>query len=1055
MRRHHLRPAGVTAAAALALATLAGFAPVPTAPTDDPRADRLAAGEGVPDRLSDLRLDNPLRATDVGPVLDKSLVGPDADGKVIVRLRPPSVAEQDLDARASAAAKQRLVREQGSLIQRVRALDPAARVIGQTQVVLNAVFVEVDPSVLPQLAQDPAVERIAPVGSYQLDLSTTVPYVGAGAVQDAGVTGDGIKVAVLDSGIDYTHAALGGSGDVADYDGNDPAVIEPGTFPTAKVVGGHDFVGSLWPNASEVPDPDPLDDGPAAGHGTHVAHIIAGEGGVAPDADLYAVKVCSSVSSSCSGLSLILGMEFAVDPNGDGRLDDRVNIVNMSLGTDYGQPFDDDLSAAVDNATAAGVLTVGSAGNGGNKPYVNGTPAAAPTALSVAQTAMADDVLPQMQIGARTFPAVWQPWSAPLTETVSGPIQYADGAGGNLNGCAPFAPGSLTGKVVLVNRGDCNFTLKALHVQQGGGLVAVIGLITTEDPFTGADGGDGPITIPSFMVSLATANAMRASIGQVATFDPASGVPLGGSVVGSSSRGPQHEDTHLVKPEIGAPGASISAIAGTGTGEGSFGGTSGAAPVVSGVAALALESSGGVRTTPNGKPGGRSVGHGLTPLEVKALLMNNAETDILENVLTGELAPITRIGGGEVRADRAVSAPVVAWDADVPSSALSFGFVDVTDTVTLTKTVEIRNLDNKARTYSVSPTFRFADDQENGAVTITAPATVQVKPGQGRTTTFDVTLRIDGSKLRGNAMSSGIDGANPSTLTLNEYDGYLVLTDGTHELNMPWHVLPRKAAEVEAAPATLSGGGEQVSLTNTGVGTAQIDAFALVATSPDLPQGTKGAQAPTPDLRAVGVNTFGSGSCDAGFIWAFAVNTWERQQHLLPVSHQVWLDTDMDGVDDYVILNRDASGLGTISDGRQLTWSLDLRTGAADAFFFAEHATSTGNTVLYVCGEQVGLDLGDLLSTHVGMDVIAQDFFNGGPGDIVEDIVVTPLGERFVGVAGDVAGNSSGALTVQDWGQFPGNTDELGLMVLTNGDRGTGNHGGATQATEAVLLELE
>jgi hypothetical protein len=253
----------------------------------------------------------------------------------------------------------------------------------------------------------------------------------------------------------------------------------------------------------------------------------------------------------------------------------------------------------------------------------------------------------------------------------------------------------------------------------------------------------------------------------------------------------------------------------------------------------------------------------------------------------------------------------------------------------------------------------------------------------------------------------------------------------------------------------LSGGDQQVTLTNTGVGTAQIDAFALVATSPDLPQGAKGAQAPTPDLRAVGVNTFGSGGCDAGFIWAFAVNTWERQQHLLPVSHQVWLDIDLDGVDDYVILNRDASGLGTISDGRQLTWSLDLRTGAADAFFFAEHATSTGNTVLYVCGEQVGLDLGDLLSTHVGMDVIAQDFFNGGPGDIVEDIVVTPLGERFVGVAGDVAGNSSGALTVQDWGMFPGNTEELGLMVLTNGDRGTGNHGGATQATETVLLELE
>ncbi len=106
----------------------------------------------------------------------------------------------------------------------------------------------------------------------------------------------------------------------------------------------------------------------------------------------------------------------------------------------------------------------------------------------------------------------------------------------------------------------------------------------------------------------------------------------------------------------------------------------------------------------------------------------------------------------------------------------------------------------------------------------------------------------------------------------------------------------------------------------------------------------------------MGVNTFpvsaGSCSANASFIWAFAINTWERQQHLLPVSHQVWLDTDRDGVDDYVVLNRDASGLGTISDGRQLSWVLDLNTGAASAFFYAEHSTNTGNTVLYLCGEQ-------------------------------------------------------------------------------------------------------
>jgi minor extracellular serine protease Vpr len=73
-----------------------------------------------------------------------------------------------------------------------------------------------------------------------------VPYIGATAVQDPGFTGKGIKVAVS-TAASTTRTALGGSGDPADYANNDPTIIEPGTFPTAKVVGGYDFVGSVWP----------------------------------------------------------------------------------------------------------------------------------------------------------------------------------------------------------------------------------------------------------------------------------------------------------------------------------------------------------------------------------------------------------------------------------------------------------------------------------------------------------------------------------------------------------------------------------------------------------------------------------------------------------------------------------------------------------------------------------------------------------------------------------------------------------------------------------------
>jgi hypothetical protein len=615
---------------------------------------------------------------------------------------------------------------------------------------------------------------------------------------------------------------------------------------------------------------------------------------------------------------------------------------------------------------------------------------------------------------------------------------------------------------VLVDRGTCGFSVKISNIAAGGGLIGVIGLVAPGDPFEGGFGGGTP-TVPGYMISQSVSNRLKSGLaaGVTVKFDPTFGIPLAGSMVGSSSRGPQHEDTMLIKPEIGAPGASVSAIAGSGTGEGPFGGTSGAAPMVAGSAALVLQAYGGTRATAKGRPSGNALGLGLTPLEVKAMLMNNGDIDVVNDALTGARAPISRIGGGEVQVDKAIAAPIVAWDKDVPTGALGFGFVDVADgIVILKKTVEIRSLDNKARTYTVTPTFRFADDVTNGAVSISAPSTVSVKPGQGRNTTFEVTMTIDGSKLRGNAMNSGNEGANPASLTLNEYDGYLVLDDGKHPIHLAWHVLPRKAARVvPSTTAIVPGSSPQViGLNNTGVGTAQNDAYALLAVSPNQPEGPLGGQSPTPDIRAVGINTFPvpAGFCSANpsFLWAFAVNTWERQQHLLPVSHQIYLDTNRDGTDDYVVLNRDASGLGTITDGRQLAWVLNLATGSATAFFYAEHSTSTGNTVLYICGEQIGMNAANMLTTQVNMSVVAQDFYYGGPGDAVTGLTVTPLGERFLGVANDVPGQSNDAagLSVYDFGPFPGNSPELGLMLVTNGDRGGGNRGGATKATEALLF---
>jgi hypothetical protein len=227
------------------------------------------------------------------------------------------------------------------------------------------------------------------------------------------------------------------------------------------------------------------------------------------------------------------------------------------------------------------------------------------------------------------------------------------------------------------------------NIQRGGGLAGIIGLVDASAPFE-ARLSRRAIDHPRLYDQPANANAIKAQIPVMARLTN-NGLPLVGQMVSSSSRGPNpgvmfHGNDimygQLIKPEIGAPGASVSAEAGTGLGATAFGGTSGATPMVTGSAALLLNSS-------------RFLGRlEIGPLELKSLLMNNAETNILTQpaALGGALAPITRIGGGEVRVDRAVASPSAAWEFNNRTGALSFGFMDVTKATTrLTRTVAVHN----------------------------------------------------------------------------------------------------------------------------------------------------------------------------------------------------------------------------------------------------------------------------------------------------------------------------------------------------------------------------
>ncbi len=1020
---------------------------------------------------------------------------------VFVRLRGESVAGS-----GESLTREQVLAEQAAFVDRILARAPNAEVTASVQLALNGIVLKVDGADLPQLASDISVSRIVPVVDYRQDLSETVPYIGADTSHDFGVKGQGVRIAVIDSGIDYTHKALGGPGTRKAYEAawaplpppdaeeqipqltsggylviNDPKTkADDGLYPSSKVIGGYDFVGERWPfslppDAPEdavaplEPDPDPIaapDATTFGGHGTHVADIIAGKLGVAPAAKVYAVKACSAPATSCSGEALLRAMDFALDPNGDGRIRDRVDIINMSLGSIYGQPFDDDLSLAVDNASKVGVLTVASAGNSADKQFITGSPGAASSALSVAQTQVpsaALQLITYLTPAAGDRGAVFQPWSTPLAGTIEGPVTYPPAAGGKSLGCSddlganPYAAGEYAGKIVFVDRGTCAISFKVANLAFAGATAAIVGVVNADAPFAASYGGGDP-TIPGFMISLADGNLLRAGNG-VVRLSASNVLPLSGSMASTSSRGPRFDD-NIVKPEIAAPGASISADSGGFTATSAFGGTSGAAPMVTGAAALI-----------------KSARPFLSAADIKQLLVNTGQTEVYQppsasTVLPDQLAPITRIGGGEVRVDRALFSPVIVTDvtgdrASRAHGAMSFGYLDASKPLTtLTRKLEVENRSLFPQIYKVKPTLRYADDAATGAVSITAtPSTIVVYPFSK--TQVKVKLTVDGAKLRKNLMSAGAGGNAIGPLTANEYDGYVFFEGHHHKVSMPWHILPRKSAELVAkvpggklpAADPVSGTGS-IPVQNKGVGDAQIFAYSLLGTGPDTPRGDRGEGQPNPTIKAAAVNTFlvpgaDCGSTDAvGFVWEFVFHMHERKASPVGTFHEVDIDIDGDGQVDALVVNGDWDGVTELSDGRQLSYAYNLRDGTAFAGFYVEHATNSRNVILRACGADLGLTQADI-GRPVRADFYAYNWYFGGDVEShLGPFRIAPYGEEFAGpVAGALLGYQQSAdLPFDQFGLPAGADAHKGLLLINNTDFGSTSRGGATFDTEATIL---
>lgn len=897
--------------------------------------------------------------------------------------------------------------------------------VAEIRYLMSAILAEVPASAVPALQAHPHVVAVNPVADVERNLSETVPFIGAETLQLAGIDGTGVKVGVLDSGIDYTHAAFGGPGTVAFYENNAyygplavcPTGLEPecyfnqdpatlglnslfGPLSVTGVRGGYDFVGENWPFSDLEPDPNPID---FEGHGTHVADIIGGNDGVAPGVDLYGYKVCSAVSSSCSGLAILQGLTQAYI--------DGMDIVNLSLGALYGQP-NDDATFLVNQMAQGGVLAVISAGNSGDSPFIVGSPSSSSGAISVAQLTVPSAVLPKLTVQntvgdptAVDFTNVaFQDWSVYPTSAITSPLVYGNGNGTNLNGCAAFTA-DLTGQIVLIDRGVCSFSIKAANATAAGADAAIIGLIDASDPFAGGYGG-GTVTIPSFMITQANSNTIKSRItagsAPTMTIDPATFINNAYAVVGSSSRGPRNHDTFL-KPEIGAPGASISAIAGSGDDTGAFGGTSGAAPMVSGAAALLIEHF------------NINEGEGFDPLDLKALMMIHANPNIEMSQLTGELAPVSRIGGGQVSVGNAATWTLLAYDVTpgvdplMRTGALSLGYLPVSDdAAVVTRTLRVENFGGSAVTVEPVPTFRFASDAAAGALTpVVSPTSASIPAGDYVDFTFTFTLDAAALETAFDPLGFPTRGEGDATggpvLTTYELDGYVELQDGSSNVlaTVPWHVLPKAVTDIGVVDQGVTAGVGTIDFTNDGdtASTDDLELFRLFEENPSwglvVADCASMGLAPGCNYEGVDIKHVGYSDSPGAFggagLLLFAVSTYDLRASQFPGTFEVYMDTDQDGVADYVTINNDLNLLTGAAGINGENWfaTFDLNTGGGALLFKNTAAMNSTVTVMpalnleFAFGSyDMGLSVGDAFDWWVA----AFDNYNGGYFDCAPNV---------------------------------------------------------------------
>ncbi len=609
-------------------------------------------------------------------------------------------------------------------------------VAGSVQNVLNAVFVEAAVEQARALGAIHGVKRVVRNRRFKLMLNSVSEIVGAGAARrlfgGSDVAGAGVRIAVIDTGIDTKHPAF-----------DDPLLAPPPGFPKGlprdiaftnnKIIAARSYVHLLNPQepvASRPDDPTPRD---RIGHGTAVAMIAAGKRvpspagdleGVAPKAFLGIYKVFGSpdVNEFTNDNAVIAAIDDAVT--------DGMDILSIGFGAPAEFPWNEacseDLEVLCDPVAFAvqsaafdfNRVVAAPAGNAGafgeqHFPAKNtiASPATAPDAIAVAATVNMQRFEQSVRFGGLTIKAI-AGTGPELLRPLTAPGMLASAAG-DATGCRAFPAGALTGAAVLIERGGCGFETKVENADAAGAAAVVVrNTAGNDEPFLMA--GLETTDIPAYMIGVAdgaTLVGMLAASTVDVTLDPTFHTSdfAWNQVAPFSSRGPSPGLN--LKPDIAAPGAFIYSAAqmldANGdafhpSGFAQVDGTSFAAPVIAGAAALVWQAN------PT-----------WAAAEVKSALVNTAIPDVIED---GGQARVGSVGGGLVYIPEALD-PI----ATVDPATVSFGWL-YDATFPVEREIFITNRGNAAQSYRIVVEPRDPDSIGRVRVNGAEQVSVQLEP---------------------------------------------------------------------------------------------------------------------------------------------------------------------------------------------------------------------------------------------------------------------------------------------------------------------------------------